>query len=68
MIAEAVYHAYLKHAEATGPWLDVWEKEWQKNPQRVAQPKLLPVNLRSLPDASTDGEAESPLIALAQSN
>jgi hypothetical protein len=40
--------AYAKHAEVTVPLLDDWEKEWEKNSQRNAQPKLLPVDFRSL--------------------
>jgi hypothetical protein len=27
--------------------LDDWEKDWQENPQRSLQAKLLPVNFRS---------------------
>jgi hypothetical protein len=34
-------------AEVTVPSLDDWEKEWGKNSQRSAQPKLLPVDFRS---------------------
>jgi integrase len=45
--SKAVHHAYSKHAEVTVPSLDDWEKEWQKNPQRSAQPKLLPVDFRA---------------------
>jgi hypothetical protein len=30
----------------TVPSLADWEKEWEKNPQRNAQPKLLPVDFR----------------------
>jgi hypothetical protein len=33
----------------TVPPLDDWEKEWGKNPQRNAQPKLLPVDFRPPP-------------------
>ena len=54
--SKAVHHAYSKHAEVTVPSLDDWEKDWQENPQRSAQPKLLPVDFRS------------PLASLAQSN
>jgi hypothetical protein len=43
-------------AEVTVPSLDDWEKEWQENPQRSVQPKLLPVDFRP------------PLAAIAQSN
>jgi uncharacterized protein (DUF1697 family) len=46
-----VHRAYAKHAEVTVPSLDDWEKEWEKNPQRNAQPKLLPVDFRSTPTA-----------------
>jgi Zn/Cd-binding protein ZinT len=54
--SKAVHNAYAKHAEVTVPSLDDWEKDWQENPQRSAQPKLLPVNFRSS------------LASLAQSN
>jgi hypothetical protein len=47
---------YAKHAEVTVPSLADWEKDWQENPQRNAQPKLLPVDFRS------------PLAAIVQSN
>jgi hypothetical protein len=43
-------------AEVPVPSLDDWEKERQENPQRSAQPRLLPVDFRS------------PLAAIAQSN
>ena len=33
-------------AEVTVPSLDDWEKDWQENPQRNVQPKLLPVGFR----------------------
>ena len=54
--SKAVHRAYAKHAEVTVPSLDDWEKVWQENSQRNAQPKLLPVDFRS------------PLVAIAQSN
>jgi hypothetical protein len=38
------------------PSLADWEKDWQENPQRSAQPKLLSVNSRT------------PLAVIAQSN
>jgi integrase len=44
--SKAVHRAYAKHAEVTVPSLDDWEKDWQENPQRNAQPKLLPVDFR----------------------
>jgi len=44
--SKAVHHAYSKHAEVTVPSLDDLEKDWHENPQRTAQPKLLPVNFR----------------------
>jgi hypothetical protein len=47
--SKAVHHACSKHAEVTVPPLDDWEKEWEKNPQRNAQPKLLPVDFRPPP-------------------
>ena len=44
--SKAVHRAYAKHAEVTVPSLDDWEKDWQENPQRSVQPKLLPVGFR----------------------
>jgi hypothetical protein len=35
------------------PSLADWEKDWQDNPQRSAQPKLLPVDFRSQLVATT---------------
>ena len=40
----------------TVPSLDDWEKDWQENPQRSRQPKLLLVDF------------QSPLAAIAQTN
>ena len=54
--SKAVHRAYAKHAEVTVPSLADWEKDWQENPQRNAQPKLLPVDFLS------------PSPAVAQSN
>jgi integrase len=54
--SKAVHHAYSKLAAVTVPSLDDWEKNWQENPQRSGQPKLLPVSFRS------------PLAVIAQSN
>ena len=54
--SKAVHNAYAKHAEVTVPSLDDWEKDWQENPQRSVQPKLLSVDFRSR------------LTSLAQSN
>jgi len=45
--SKAVHRAYAKHAEVTVPSLDDWEKDWQENPQRSIQPKLLPGDFRS---------------------
>jgi len=44
--SKAVHRAYAKHAEVTVPSLADWEKDWQENPQRSAQPKFLPVDFR----------------------
>jgi hypothetical protein len=54
--SKAVHHAYSKQAEVTVPSQDDWEKDWQENPQRSVQPKLLPVDIRS------------PLMSRAQGN
>jgi hypothetical protein len=45
--SKAVHHAYSKHAEVPVPSLDDWEKDWQENPQRSVQTKLLPAAFRS---------------------
>jgi integrase len=45
--SKAVHHACSKHAEVTVPSLDDWEKDWQENPQRSAQPKFLALDFRS---------------------
>jgi hypothetical protein len=45
--SKAVHRAYAKHAEVTVPSLADWEKDWQENPQRSRQPKLLPVDFRA---------------------
>ena len=60
--SKAVHHAYSKHAEVTVPSLDDWEKEWQKNPQRLAQPKLLPVDFRTPPPVPSAAETLSELV------
>jgi integrase len=44
--SKAVHRAYAKHAEVTVPSLADWEKDWQENPQRSGQLKLLPVKFR----------------------
>lgn len=63
--SKAVHHAYSKHAEVTVPSLDDWEKEWKKNPQAVAQPKVVPVDFQ--PRQSTDNAGnEAPTTRLAQ--
>jgi hypothetical protein len=54
--SKAVHHACSKHAEVTVPSLADWEKEWQENPQRSVQPKLVSVDYRL------------PLAAVARSN
>jgi hypothetical protein len=50
-----VHNAYAKHAEVTVPSLDDWEKDWQENPQRNVQPKLLPVDFQLLPMLAGNG-------------
>jgi integrase len=65
--SKAVHNAYSKHAEVTVPSLDDWEKEWKKNPQTMAQPKVVAVNFQALapvPAAPTEIQPT----ALAQAN
>jgi integrase len=52
--SKAVHHAYSKHAEVTVPSLDDWEKEWKKNPQSAAQPKVLAVDFKTKPPAACE--------------
>jgi hypothetical protein len=63
--SKAVHHAYSKHAEVTVPSLDDWEKEWKKNPQGIAQPKVLPVDFKSR-QSTGNAENETPTTQLAQ--
>jgi len=51
--SKAVHRAYTKHAEVTVPSLADWEKEWQENPKRSAQPKLVPIDFWPPPAVST---------------
>jgi len=51
--SKAVHRAYAKHAEVTVPSLADWEKDWEENPQRSGQPKLLPADFISAPSASS---------------
>ena len=44
--SKAVHRAYAKHAEVTVPSLADWESDWQQNPQRNAQSKLLLVDFK----------------------
>jgi integrase len=57
--SKAVHHAYAKHAEVTVPSLDDWEKEWQKNPQGVAKPKLWPVDFQAKAEGNSAAPAAS---------
>jgi integrase len=50
--SKAVHHAYSKHAEVTVPSLDDWERQWQKNPQEMQKPKVVPVEFDSLAGAA----------------
>jgi len=45
--SKAVHRAYAKRTEVTVPALADWEQDWQEDPQRSGQPKLLPVVFRS---------------------
>jgi integrase len=65
--SKAVHHAYSKHAEVTVPSLDDWEKQWEKNPQQILQPKVLPVDFRSQPIVPAAPDRETAL-AIARSN
>jgi hypothetical protein len=63
--SKAVHHAYSKHAEVTVPSLYDWERQWQKNPQEMQKPKVVPVEFQEqLQTASIEG----PAIAFSQAN
>jgi uncharacterized protein (DUF1697 family) len=49
-------HDFGRATKVMVPSLADWEKNWQENPQRSVQPKLLPVDFRS------------PLAVITQSN
>jgi len=66
--SKAVHHAYAKHAEVTVPSLDDWEKEWQRKPQGVTQPKLVPVDFRAQQVASHDTISDRLSTATARSD
>ena len=66
--SKAVHHAYSKHAEVTVPSLDDWEKQWEKNPQQILQPKVLPVDFRAQPIVPDVPDREMALAATAQRN
>jgi hypothetical protein len=51
-----VHHAYSKHAEVTVPSLDDWEKQWNKNPHGMNQPKVVAVDFHSSLDMSKEVE------------
>jgi integrase len=57
--SKAVHHAYSKHAEVTVPSLDDWEKEWKKNPQAIAQPKVVAVDFQSRPPEKNDATPQA---------
>jgi integrase len=61
--SKAVHHAYSKHAEVTVPSLDDWEKQWQKNPQEVQKPKLVPVDFQANQNNSSNSAQASPTMA-----
>ena len=50
------------------PALDGWEKERQKNPQRIAQPKLLPVDFQAPQADAVSPDSEMPVAAVARAN
>jgi integrase len=64
--SKAVHHAYSKHAEVTVPSLDDWEKQWNKNPHGMKQPKVVAVDFRSNLDAPPSADAGGPVAAVAQ--
>jgi hypothetical protein len=63
--SKAVHFAYAKRAEVTVPSLDEWEKQWNKNPQAVAQPKIVPVDFHATTSNPAPAAQPTPL---AQAN
>jgi integrase len=64
--SKAVHHAYSKHAEVTVPSLDDWEKQWNKNPHGMRQPKVVAVDFQSNLGGPASADAEGPVAALAR--
>jgi hypothetical protein len=64
--SKAVHHAYSKHAEVTVPSLDDWEKQWNKNPHGMKQPKVVAVDFQSNLGGPASADAEGPVAALAR--
>jgi hypothetical protein len=61
-----VHHAYSKHAEVTVPSLDDWEKQWNKNPHGMKQPKVVAVDFHSNLDGPASADAEGPVATVSQ--
>jgi integrase len=61
--SKAVHHAYAKKAEVTVPCLDDWEREWKKNPQNIAQQKIVPVDFHTPDQSQADDAAKLPVAA-----
>jgi integrase len=63
--SKAVHHAYAKYAEVTVPSLDDWEKQWNKNPHGMKQPKVVAVDFQSNLGGPASAGAERPVAAVA---
>jgi integrase len=63
--SKAVHHAYSKHAEVTVPSLDDWEKQWQKDPQRISKPAVVQVDFQAQPGAGPGENAATPVAVAA---
>jgi hypothetical protein len=50
----------------TVPSLDDWEKQWNKNPHGMKQPKVVAVDFQSSLDVPASADAEGPVAAVAQ--
>jgi hypothetical protein len=59
--SKAVHHAYSRNAEVTVLSLDDWEKQWRRNPQKIAKPAVVQVDFKTQPDGAVADEPEGVL-------
>jgi integrase len=58
--SKAVHRAYSKRAEVTVPSLDEWEKQWEKDPLSIQQPKVVAVDFQAQSLRSEATQVQTP--------